>query len=168
MIATATDDDTEIESIAHLGRRPLGSPTLVDDLAAAIVTNGCDIRSVVHLGRKPTALQVTALEWISGGRCQIRGCTTNHNRLEIDHDPPWEQTQRTVLDELTLAGGHEHDLKTHRGFGFGPLNPDGTRELIPPRPPGTLPLAPPGTAAPPTAIDELDPTPDQPDLFDTG
>jgi hypothetical protein len=37
-----------------------------------------------------------------------------------------------VLSELTLATGHEHDLKTYRGWTFGPLGPDGKRDLVPP------------------------------------
>ena len=104
-----------------------------------MATHGVDVASLVHTGRRPTAAQVTAIEWISGGQSQIRGSTGGTGRLEIDHEPPWEQTHRTVLAELTLATGHEHDLKTHQGWILGPLGPDGKRDLTPPPPPGADP-----------------------------
>jgi hypothetical protein len=132
VVVTDPDDHNQIQAIAHLGRAPLDPATLLYDLRAEVDARGVDVASLVHRGRQPTAAQVTAIEWISGGRSQIRGSTGGDGRLEIDHEPPWEQTHRTVLSELTLATGHEHDLKTYEGWSLGPLGPDGKRDLIPP------------------------------------
>jgi hypothetical protein len=132
VVVTDPDDHNQIQAIAHLGRAPLDPATLLRDLRAAVDARGVDVASLVHRGRQPTAAQVTAIEWISGGRSQIRGSTGGNGRLEIDHEPPWEQTHRTVLSELTLATGHEHDLKTYQGWTFGSLGPDGKRDLISP------------------------------------
>ncbi|HEY6531185.1 MAG TPA: HNH endonuclease signature motif containing protein [Acidimicrobiales bacterium] len=136
VVATDASDHTRVGAVAHLGHRPLGPDELTASaFLAAVTACGVDVATLVHPHRQPLAAQHSALEWISGGRCQTRGCTSGTGRLEIDHEPPWEQTQHTVLDELSYACGHCHDLKTHRGFGFGPLGPDGKRDLIPPRPP---------------------------------
>jgi hypothetical protein len=142
VVVTDPDDHNQIQAIAHLGRAPLDPATLLRDLRAAVDARGVDVASLVHRGRQPTAAQVTAIEWISGGRSQIRGSTGGNGRLEIDHEPPWEQTHRTVLSELTLATGHEHDLKTYQGWTLGPLGTDGKRDLVPP-PPANPPPEPP-------------------------
>jgi hypothetical protein len=132
VVVTDPDDHNQVQAIAHLGRAPLDPNTLLHDLRAAVDARGVDVASLVHRGRQPTAAQVTAIEWISGGRSQIRGSSGGNGRLEIDHEPPWEQTRHTVLSELTLATGHEHDLKTYQGWTLGPLGPDGKRDLVPP------------------------------------
>jgi hypothetical protein len=77
-------------------------------------------------------LQRTALEHLSGGVCSIEGCT-RRARLETDHVAEWAATHRTELAELTPACGHHHDLKTHHGHRFGPLQPNGKRHLRSPR-----------------------------------
>ena len=102
-----------------------------DAFVAAISTNGVEIHKVVHLGRKATALQRTALEWLSAGECSIEGCTSPA-RLEIDHVADWADTNVTRLGDLTGPCGHHHDLKTHHHYQFGPLLPSGKRQLIPP------------------------------------
>jgi hypothetical protein len=146
VVVTDPDDHNQIQAIAHLGRAPLDPATLLHDLRAAVDARGVDVASLVHQGRQPTAAQVTAIEWISGGRSQIRGSTGGNGRLEIDHEPPWEQTRHTVLSELTLATGHEHDLKTYQGWTFGPLGPDGKRDLVPPARSHPPPPDPPDTS----------------------
>ena len=102
-----------------------------DAFVAAVSTKGTEIAKVVHLGRRPTVLQRTALDWLGDGTCQIDGCTSRA-RLEIDHVTEWAATRRTELTELARACGHHHDLKTHHGYRFGPLRPDGRRGLLPP------------------------------------
>jgi hypothetical protein len=110
-----------------------------DAFIAAISTRGTEISKVVHLGRRPTVLQKTALEYLSGGVCSIEGCTSRA-RLETDHVADWAATRRTELAELAPACGHHHDLKTHHGHRFGPLQPNGKRQLIPPdQPAGVRP-----------------------------
>ena len=53
-------------------------------------------------------------------------------RQEIDHVAEWAATKRTELRELAAPCGHHHDLKTHHGYRFGPVEADGKRQLIPP------------------------------------
>jgi hypothetical protein len=112
-----------------------------DAFKVAIATEGVDIRSIVHLGRSPIELQRTALQWHSAGSCAIEGCSSTA-RLEIDHVVEWSQTGRTTLDELARVCGHHHDLKTHHRYRFGPLGPNGKRQLIAP---DTRPGGPPDT-----------------------
>jgi hypothetical protein len=112
-----------------------------DAFKVAIATEGTDIRSIVHLGRQPIELQRTALQWHSAGSCAIEGCSSTA-RLEIDHVVEWSQTGRTTLDELARVCGHHHDLKTHHRYRFGPLGPNGKRQLIAP---DTRPGGPPDT-----------------------
>jgi hypothetical protein len=102
-----------------------------DAFKVAIATEGTDIRSIVHLGRQPIELQRTALQWHSAGTCAIEGCSSTA-RLEIDHVAEWSQTGRTTLDDLAQVCGHHHDLKTHHRYRFGPLGPNGKRQLITP------------------------------------
>jgi hypothetical protein len=144
VVVTDPHDHTRILSVAHLGRAPLDPNTLTDE-AAAVASAGVDVASLVHTGRAPTAAQVTALEWLSGGHCQIRGCTSGTGRLEIDHIEPWADTHHTVLADLALLCGHHHDLKTHHHWTVGPLHPDGTRPLTPPPQPDS-PGDPPDTS----------------------
>jgi hypothetical protein len=113
-----------------------------DAFIAAVTTKGTEIDKVVHLGRKPTVLQKTALEWFSAGECSTEGCT-NPRRIEIDHVADWADTHITRLPDLARPCGHCHDLKTHRGYAFGPRLPSGKRRLIPPGsvdPPGLGPV----------------------------
>ena len=109
-----------------------------DAFIAAVTTKGTEISKVVHFGRHPTALQRTALEALTDRVCQIDGCNSKA-RLEIDHVADWAATKRTELDELARPFGHHHDLKTHHGHTFGPLQPNGKRKLIPPEPAGRAP-----------------------------
>jgi len=159
-----------------------------DAFVAAIATRGVEIDKVVHLGRKPTVLQRTALEWRSAGECGIEGCTSRA-RLEIDHVSDWATTRRTELSQLSRPCGRHHDLKTHHGYTFGPVGPDGKRQLIPPNgastdAPEVGPDPPSEESSEPTTISnaptarartrpETDPAtdadgPSQGDLFDTG
>jgi hypothetical protein len=142
VIVTDPHDHTKIVSVAHLGHRPLNPNTLLEDLHTAINTRGVNVATLLHTGRQPTAAQTTAIEWISGGHCQIHGCTSGTGRLEIDHIEPWADTHRTELHHLVLLCGHHHDLKTRHNWTIGPLHPNGTRNLTPPpqpEPPGDPP-----------------------------
>jgi hypothetical protein len=132
VVVTDPDDHNQVHTIANLGRGPLDPATLLDDVRAAIDARGVDVASLVHTGRHPTAAQVTAIEWLTGGRCQIHGCASGAGRLEIDHVEPWTDTHRTELAQLALLCGHHHDLKTHDHWTVGPFHPDGTRHLTPP------------------------------------
>ena len=124
----------EVCEVAGQGPVPVNDAWTVIDggaLVAAITTKGPEIDRVVHLGRRPTALQRTALEWMTAGTCVIRGCDSVA-RKEIDHVAEWAATKRTELRELAAPCGHHHDLKTHHGYRFGPVEADGKRQLIPP------------------------------------
>jgi hypothetical protein len=184
--ATALDRgelaDGEVCEIAGQGPIPVDDVWRMidgDAFVAAIATRGTDIARVVHLGRKPTALQRTALQWMTAGTCVIEGCDSTA-RAEIDHVADWADTQVTELSELARPCGHHHDLKTHHGYRFGPRLPSGKRRLVPPDDVGP---ASPGRTPPP-ALTLVEPSgdatdgmpapaartthPAQGDLFDTG
>jgi hypothetical protein len=148
VIVTDPHDHTKIVSVAHLGHQPLNPHTLLEDLHTAINTRGVNVATLLHTGRQPTATQTTAIEWLSGGHCQIHGCTSGTGRLEIDHIEPWADTHRTELHQLALLCGHHHDLKTRHNWTIGPLHPNGTRHLAPP--PARDPDPPPGPDPPDT------------------
>ena len=140
-------------------RRMIGHRAFV----AAISTNGTDIHKVVHLGRKATALQRTALEWLSAGECSIEGCTSP-GRLEIDHVADWAATKVTQLGDLTRPCSHHHDLKTTTTTASALLASGNvgrpTDDRVEPSPITDAPTA--------RARTRAEPTPDQGDLFDTG
>jgi hypothetical protein len=121
----------EIAGIGPVDLETVRGWVVGDAFMVAIATEGVDIRSIVHLGRQPIELQRTALQWHSAGTCAIEGCSSTA-RLEIDHVAEWSATGRTTLDELARVCGHHHDLKTHNGYRFGPLGPNGKRQLIAP------------------------------------
>jgi hypothetical protein len=139
VVATDPDDHDQIVSLAQLGRRALDPTTLLDDLRSAIDTRGIDVAALVNPKHQPTAAQESAVMWLSGGRCQIRGCTSGTGRLEIDHVEPYADSHHTTLEHLALLCGHCHDLKTYQGWTVGPLDPDGKRDLTPPPPPSSRP-----------------------------
>jgi len=140
VVVTDPDDHTRIQAIATLGHTPLPAADLMAHLRRVVTDRGVDVAALVHDGRKPTAAQVSAVMWLSGGRCQIRGCTSGTGRLEIDHVDPWATSGHTTLHHLALLCGHCHDLKTHQGWTVGLLRPDGKRDLAPPdRPAGPDP-----------------------------
>jgi hypothetical protein len=175
----------EVSEIAGQGPIPVPDVWRMidgDAFIAAVTTKGTEISKVVHLGRRPTVLQKTALDALTDGVCQIDGCNSRA-RLEIDHVADWAATKRTELNELARPCGYHHDLKTHHGYTFGPLMPNGKRQLIPPnratdRSPDTT--GPRGDAAPPPdltlhageasppARDPGRPATEQRGLFDTG
>ena len=61
----------------------------------------------------------------SAGECSIEGCT-NPARIEIDHVADWADTKITTLPNLASPCGHHHDLKSHRGYTYGPRLPSGS------------------------------------------
>ncbi len=95
-----------------------------------VISDGIDIRTVAHAGRKATRHQLAALlsrDYV----CEIEGCETRE-RLEIDHIDPYADTKRTSVETLGYKCPHCHDLKTHKRWTDGPLQPNGRRNLIPP------------------------------------
>jgi hypothetical protein len=158
------------------GHGPVPLTTIADAVdggafVAALSMNGTQIDKVIHHGRRPTALQRTALKWDTGGTCVVEGCT-NAVRLEHEHVKDWAATKITRLRDLAAPCKGCHDLKTYKGYRFGPRLPNGKRRLVPPRhpdhapPDGTVPPDdPPGIRSPPAADDG---PPAQGDLFDTG
>src|SRR6478752_1931816 len=172
----------EVCEIAGRGPIPVADARKMighDAFVAALSTHGTEIHKVVHLGRKATALQRTALEWLSAGECSIEGCTSPA-RLEIDHLADWAHTKVTRLGDLTGPCGHHHDLKTHHHYRFGPLLASGKRQLLPPDQTGSDPPPTSGSGPPPVEPSPIsdattarartrdETTPNQGDLFDTG
>jgi hypothetical protein len=85
----------------------------------------------VHLGRKPTAMQTTALEWLSP-TCANEACN-NTWRLEKDHREDWAKTKITLLDWLDHLCHHCHALKTRQNWALIPGR--GKRPFVPPSDP---------------------------------
>ena len=103
---------------------------------AAIATRGTEISKVVHLGRRPTALQRTALEYLSGGVCSIEGCTSRA-RLETDHVAEWATTHRTELAELAPASGTTTTSRPTTATASDPSRPTANASSSPPTNPAT-------------------------------
>ena len=103
-------------TIELIGVGPISMAKALDLLPQAVwdvvITKGIDIAHYTHLGRHPTMAQQVAVLLRSRGRCEHDGC----DRLwdEIDHEPPWEQTKHTRLDELNGTCRTDHRIKTRR------------------------------------------------------
>ena len=108
----------EVCEITGLGPVPVAAVRAMVDsgnaVLAAVVTKGTAVARVVHLRRNPTAFQRTALEWFNP-TCTRLGCN-NTVRLQIDHRQDWATSRITVLELLDQLCGHDHDLKTYKGW----------------------------------------------------
>jgi hypothetical protein len=93
-----------------------------------VLTNGSAVANVTHLGRGPTAAQRIALLWQSPA-CTREGCP-HRAHLENDHRRPWADTHVTRLDGLDPLCGHDHDLKTYKGWAL--VTGTGPRPMVPP------------------------------------
>jgi hypothetical protein len=122
----------ELCEIAGFGPVPVSVVRAIidsgDGFLAALLTRGTDVASVVHLGRRPTALQATALQWLSP-TCIAQGCN-NSRRIQTDHREDWARTKVTLLDWLDPLCQRCHDLKTLRGWGL--VAGKGKRAMVPP------------------------------------
>src|SRR3546814_7433779 len=98
---------------------------LSDAFLTLVLRKGSDIRNVTHLGRQVTAAQRTAME-ARGCRCERCGGTY---LLDIDHNEGWTLTHDTVLEDLSWACWHCHDLKTRHDLKFA--GPPGSKRLVP-------------------------------------
>jgi hypothetical protein len=102
-----------------------------DPFIAAVLTRARAVVGVAHLGRHPTALQRSALQWISP-TCSVAGCGATV-RLEVDHRAPWASTHRTVLGQLDPLCHHHHRLKTLDGWAL--VDGSGSRAFVAPSDP---------------------------------
>ncbi len=123
--------DGEMSEIAGLGPVPVSLVRSMahsgDPFLAAVVTTGTDVATVAHLGRRPTAAQRTALEWL-GLTCSREGC--DRSDVEIDHRFDFSKYKITALWLLDPLCGHDHWLKTVRGWAL--VRGIGKREMVPP------------------------------------
>ena len=125
----------EICEMAGLGPIDLVSAKqmLGDAIIDIALTDGVDVRTLAHAGRAPTMRQWLVL-YAGGAVCGTTGCGRREN-LQADHIPEFSKTKRTTVEELRLECPVCHDLKSNHGHTDGPLQPDGTRPLIPPQHP---------------------------------
>jgi hypothetical protein len=84
-----------------------------DPFLAAVVADGTDICAVCVAGRTVTRKQKMAL-MVRDRHCVVPGCDVDQG-LEIDHFPPFEQSQHTRVDELRRLCAHHHDQITYWG-----------------------------------------------------
>ncbi|HVE99404.1 MAG TPA: hypothetical protein VNA12_09520, partial [Mycobacteriales bacterium] len=112
------------------------TPISVDDVRDAItddafialaITDGQQVTGVAHVGRRPTALQQTALDWMSPS-CSAEGCY--RTARQTDHREPWARTKHTLLDELDRYCDCCHDKKTYDNWALVPGV--GKRPFVPP------------------------------------
>jgi hypothetical protein len=123
----------ELCEIAGLGPIPVSvaREKLGDAILKLVLTKGVDIANVTHLGRSVTVAQQVALWW-QGPECTRLGCTRTY-RLENDHREDWVKTKHTRLDETDKLCGHDHDLKTHKGWAL--IAGTGKQPMVPPTDP---------------------------------
>ncbi len=127
----------ETREIAGLG--PIDIATAKRMCGNAVVdiaiAKGVDVRTLAHAGRTVTRAQYAAL-LAEGYECNVAGCGNTRN-LEIDHlGDGWANDHLTCNGQLAWKCPHCHDLKSHKRWTDGPLQPNGKRTLIPPdRPP---------------------------------
>src|SRR5471030_2052420 len=123
----------EVCEIAGLGPIPVSvaRELLGDAILKLVLTKGVDVANVTHLGRSVTVAQQVALLW-QGPECTRLGCTSTY-RLENDHREDWVKTKHTRLDETDKLCGHDHDLKTHKGWAL--VAGTGKRPMVPPTDP---------------------------------
>ncbi|MFN8016490.1 MAG: hypothetical protein U0P45_00015 [Acidimicrobiales bacterium] len=116
--------------IPGLGPLPVSAvrELMEDAFLAAIVTKGRDVHTVAHLGRGLNAHQRTAIEW-TGTICSNIACNRTV-AVQMDHNLPWAQDQRTKLDNIDPLCPHHHQLKTHHGWHLEPGT--GRRRFLPP------------------------------------
>ncbi|MDP9388643.1 MAG: hypothetical protein M3Q48_12210, partial [Actinomycetota bacterium] len=124
--------DDEVCEIAGVGPVAVSAVRAMIDsgdvFLAAVVTRGVDVVSVAHLGRRPNAHQRSALDWLSP-TCTREGCNAAV-RLEADHREDWASTKFTLLSLLDGLCGHDHDLKTYKGWAL--VAGTGKRPMVPP------------------------------------
>ena len=127
-----TEGDEVCETVG-LGPIPVSvaREKLGDAILKLVVTKGVDVANVTHLGRSVTVAQQVALWWASAG-CTRLGCSRTF-RLENDHREDWIKTKHTRLDETDPLCGHDHDLKTHKGWAL--ITGTGKRPMVPPHDP---------------------------------
>ena len=120
----------EVCEIAGMGPVPIrvARDLLGDTILKLVLTKGVDVANITHFGRAATAAQRAALAWLSP-TCTALGCNRSQ-RLEIDHNPEWNQTHHTKLDELDHLCEDDHDKKTRLGWALVPGK--GKRAFVPP------------------------------------
>jgi hypothetical protein len=123
----------EVCEIVGLGPIPVSvaREKLGDAILKLVITKGVDVANVTHLGRGVTVAQQVALWWQAPG-CTRSGCTRTY-WLENDHREDWIKTKHTRLDETDPLCGHDHDLKTHKGWAL--VIGTGKRPMVPPHDP---------------------------------
>jgi hypothetical protein len=125
-------EDEETCDIVGIGPVPVSVARAVlgDAVLKLVVTKGTAVANVVHLGRGPLAAQRVALMWMQG-KCANEACSST--RYDIDHREPWAATKRTRIEALDGLCGHDHWLKTHRGWAL--VDGYGRRAFVPPEDP---------------------------------
>ncbi len=145
-------DGDELCEITGLGPIPirLARQLLGESILHLVITRGNDVATTVHLGRGPNAAQKVALLW-SQPFCSNSACGRTHQ--ESDHREPYADVQETWLGNIDGLCGHDHDLKTYKGWSL--VEGTGRRAFVAPddprHPKNTGPPGP--TESPPEPID---------------
>jgi 5-methylcytosine-specific restriction endonuclease McrA len=87
---------------------------------------------ITHVSSPTRTIPARVRRWVEEAYpvCGRHGCDSRF-RLEIDHIVPFAAGGRTEKENLWRLCGHDHHLKTYRGWTVV-QRPDGTRDLVPP------------------------------------
>jgi 5-methylcytosine-specific restriction endonuclease McrA len=91
-----------------------------------------DTGDITSVSSPTRTIQARLRRWVEEAypTCGRHGCDSTF-RLEIDHIVPLAAGGRTEKANLWRLCGHDHHLKTYRGWNVV-THPDGTRDLVPP------------------------------------
>jgi hypothetical protein len=110
--------DGELCEIAGYGPVPV---SVVEEFLATknpfivgLISKGEDLTTGFHFGRHPSALQRSALEFLSP-TCTVEGCSAKTG-LQFDHRHDYSVTGITAFSDLDRLCGHHHSLKTNHGW----------------------------------------------------
>ncbi len=104
---------------------------MLQDATVTVLTHD-DTGDITHISSPTRTIPARVRRWVEEAypTCGRHGCDSTF-RLEIDHIIPWAAGGATTKANLWRLCGHDHHLKTYRGWRAVRL-PDGTWDLHPP------------------------------------
>ncbi len=104
---------------------------MLQDATVTVLTHD-DTGDITHISSPTRTIPARVRRWVEEAypTCGRHGCDSTF-RLEIDHLIPFAEGGRTDKANLWRLCGHDHHLKTYRGWRAVRL-PDGTWDLHPP------------------------------------
>jgi 5-methylcytosine-specific restriction endonuclease McrA len=115
-----------------VGPVPVAMATAMLQDAKVTVLHHDDTGDITHVSSPTRTIPARVRRWVEETYpvCGRHGCGSTF-RLEIDHIVPFAAGGRTEKTNLWRLCGHDHHLKTYRGWRAVERS-DGTRDLVPP------------------------------------